>query len=102
MKKDGHHEVALVNFVNSKDSKPLEMKIGFSLLVLRMRKMNFEHEMLHKDFAQVACEADEVWGKAFCLKYKCHGGTERAKKLNFILACIMLLKWPALRSDVKF
>lgn len=38
MKKDGHHEVALVNFVNSKDSKPLEMKIGFHLLVLRMQK----------------------------------------------------------------
>lgn len=51
--------------------------------------MNFEHEMLHKDFAQVACEADEVWEKLLS-KIQVSGGTER-EKAYFILACIMLL-----------
>lgn len=84
MKKDGHHEVALVNFVNSKDSKPLEMKIGFSFVSVENAKMNFEHEMLHKDFAQVACEADEVWEKLLS-KIQVSGERNVKKLILFLL-----------------
>jgi predicted alpha-1,2-mannosidase len=100
MLKDDKHEVALVNFVNSKGKKPLELKIGFSFVSIENAKMNLEYEMLHKDFAQVAREADHTWEKLLS-KIQVSGGTEREKRLFY--SCLYhSFKWPALRSDVNF
>lgn len=100
MLKDDKHEVALVNFVNSKGKKPLELKIGFSFVSIENAKMNLEYEMLHKDFAQVAREADHTWEKLLS-KIRVSGGTEREKRLFY--SCLYhSFKWPALRSDVNF
>lgn len=100
MLKDDKHEVALVKFINSKGKKPLELKIGFSFVSIENAKMNLEYEMLHKDFAQVAREADYTWEKLLS-KIQVSGGTEREKKLFY--SCLYhAFKWPALRSDVNF
>lgn len=100
MLKDDKHEVALVKFINSKGKKPLELKIGFSFVSIENAKMNLEYEMFHKDFAQVAREADYTWEKLLS-KIQVSGGTEREKKLFY--SCLYhAFKWPALRSDVNF
>lgn len=100
MEKDDKHEVAIVRFVDSKGTQPLEMKIGFSFVSVENAKMNLEQEMLNKDFAQVAREADNTWEKLLS-KIKVSGGTEREK--NLFYSCLYnSFKWPALRSDVNF
>ena len=100
MEKDDKHEVAIVRFVDSKGTQPLEMKIGFSFVSVENAKMNFEQEMLNKDFAQVAREADNTWEKLLS-KIKVSGGTDREK--NLFYSCLYnSFKWPALRSDVNF
>lgn len=100
MKKDEKHEVAVVHFIDSKGSRPLEMKIGFSFVSIENAKMNLEQEMLHKDFEQVVREADETW-EGLLSKIKVSGGTKREKKLFY--SCLYnSFKWPALRSDVNF
>ena len=100
MEKDDKHEVAIVRFVDSKGTQPLEMKIGFSFVSVENAKMNLEQEMLNKDFAQVAREADNAWEKLLS-KIKVSGGTDREK--NLFYSCLYnSFKWPALRSDVNF
>lgn len=100
MRKDHEHEVAIVNFSDSKGAKPLELKIGFSFVSIENAKMNLEHEMLNKDFVQVAREADDIWEELLS-KIKVSGGTEREKRLFY--SCLYhSFKWPALRSDVNF
>lgn len=100
MEKDDKHEVAIVRFVDSKGTQPLEMKIGFSFVSVENAKMNLEQEMLNKDFAQVAREADNTWEKLLS-KIKVSGGTDREK--NLFYSCLYnSFKWPALRSDVNF
>lgn len=100
MEKDDKHEVAIVRFVDSKGTQPLEMKIGFSFVSVENAKMNLEQEMLNKDFAQVAREADNTWEKLLS-KIKISGGTDREK--NLFYSCLYnSFKWPALRSDVNF
>ena len=96
MEKDDKHEVAIVRFVDSKGTQPLEMKIGFSFVSVE----NAKQEMLNKDFAQVAREADNTWEKLLS-KIKVSGGTDREK--NLFYSCLYnSFKWPALRSDVNF
>ncbi len=99
MVKDDRHEVAVVHFANSKAEAPLELKIGFSFVSVENAKMNLEREMIDKDFAQVAREADEAWEKLLS-KIRVSGGTEREKRLFY--SCLYhAFKWPALRSDVN-
>lgn len=99
MVKDEKHEVALVDFIDSKGSKPLELKIGFSFVSVENAKMNLEQEMLDKSFAQVRDEADKTWEKLLS-KIQVEGGTEREKGLLY--SCLYhAFKWPALRSDVN-
>ncbi len=99
MKKDDSHEVAVVNFTDSKGAKPLELKIGFSFVSIDNARMNLEEEMLQKDFAQVKSEANDIWEELLS-KIKVYGGTEREKGLFY--SCLYnSFKWPALRSDVN-
>lgn len=96
---DDKHEVAVVNFTDSKGNKPLELKVGFSFVSVENAKMNLEQEMLDKSFAQVREEADKTWEKLLS-KIKVEGGTEREKGL-FYSCFYHAFKWPALRSDVN-
>ena len=47
--KNGEHEVSVVSFADSKGSKPLELKIGFSFVSIDNAKMNLEQEMKDND-----------------------------------------------------
>ena len=96
---DDKHEVAVVDFTDSKGNKPLELKVGFSFVSVENAKMNLEQELLDKSFAQVLEEADKTWEKLLS-KIKVEGGTEREKGLFY--SCLYhAFKWPALRSDVN-
>lgn len=93
------HSVSLIDFDNSKNAKPLELKIGFSFVSVENAKMNLEKEILNKDFAQVCREADNTW-EELLNHIKVEGGTERHKKL-FYSCLYRSFLWPALRSDVN-
>jgi predicted alpha-1,2-mannosidase len=100
VKEDERNEVVVVHFANSRDSKPLELKIGFSFVSVENAKMNLEAEMLDKSFAQVQNEANATWEKLLS-KITVEGGTEREKGL-FYSCLYRSFLWPALRSDVNF
>ena len=97
--KDDGHEVSVVSFLNSKNAKPLELKIGFSFVSVENAKMNLESEMISKNFNQVRQEADQTW-QALLSKIEVSGGTERQKGL-FYSCFYRSFLWPALRSDVN-
>ncbi len=99
MVKDDRHEVAVVDFLDSRSEKPLEMQIGFSFVSVDNAKMNLEKEMAGKDFATVHDAARDTWGRLLD-KIKVEGGTERQKGIFY--SCLYhAFKWPALRSDVN-
>jgi predicted alpha-1,2-mannosidase len=100
VKEDERNEVALVHFANGKDSKPLELKIGFSFVSVENAKMNLATEMQDKSFAQVQSEADATWEKLLS-KISVEGGTEREKGL-FYSCLYRSFLWPVLRSDVNY
>lgn len=97
--KDDKHEVAVVDFSDSKGTTPLELKIGFSFVSIENAKLNLEQEVGNKDFVCISNEADATWEKLLS-KIKVSGGTEREKGLFY--SCLYhAFKWPALRSDVN-
>lgn len=99
MVKDNKHEVAVVDFSDSKGSTPLELKIGFSFVSIENAKLNLEQEVGNKDFRSISNEADAAWEKLLS-KIQVSGGTEREKGLFY--SCLYhAFKWPALRSDVN-
>lgn len=97
--KNDKHEVSVVNFGNSDNKKPLEIKIGFSFVSIENAKMNLEEEIADKSFAQVRKEADDTWNKLLS-NIKVTGGTERQKGI-FYSTLYRSFLWPALRSDVN-
>lgn len=91
--------VSLVDFADSKGTKPLELKIGFSFVSVENAKMNLEKEMLAKSFDQVRQEADSTWEELLG-NIKVEGGTERHK--NLFYSCLYRsFLWPVLRSDAN-
>ncbi len=99
MIKDDKHEVAVVDFLDSRSENPLEMQIGFSFVSVDNAKMNLEKEMAGKDFATVHDAARDTWSRLLG-KIKVEGGTERQKGIFY--SCLYhAFKWPALRSDVN-
>lgn len=100
VKDDERNEVAVVHFANSKGSKSLELKIGFSFVSAENARINLEKEMLEKSFAQVQSEADSTWEELLS-KITVEGGTEREKSL-FYSCLYRSFLWPALRSDVNY
>jgi len=97
--KDDKHEISLVYFGESRKNEPLELKIGFSFVSVKNAKMNLEKEMIHKDFTQVAKEADKTWEELLS-HIKVTGGTTREKGI-FYSTLYRSFLWPALRSDVN-
>lgn len=97
---DSIREVSVVHFKDSKDKKPLELKIGFSFVSVENARMNLEKEMVGKNFEQVRKEANDTWGRLLS-KINITGGTEREKGL-FYSCLYRSFLWPALRSDVNY
>lgn len=97
--KDDKHEVSLVDFLDSKGSNPLELKIGFSFVSIENARLNLEKEMMDKSFAQVREEADHIWEKQLS-KIIVKGGSEREKGI-FYSCLYRSFLWPVLRSDVN-
>ena len=97
--KSSRNEISLINFLKSKNKKPLELKIGFSFVSVENAKMNLEAEMLNKNFQQVTKEADETWNNLLS-KIDVTGGTERQRNI-FYSTFYRAFLWPALRSDIN-
>lgn len=99
MVKDRRHEVAVVDFGESRSGRPLELQIGFSFVSIDNARLNLEREMLGKSFAQVRREANDTW-EALLGKINVEGGTP-AQQSMFYTCLYHSFKWPALRSDVN-
>lgn len=99
LEQSNRQSVSLVGFSDSKGTKPLELKIGFSFVSVENAKMNLEKEMLAKSFDQVRQEADSTWEELLG-NIKVEGGTERHK--NLFYSCLYRsFLWPVLRSDAN-
>ena len=96
LKKDTK-KISVVTFAD--ESKPLEIKIGFSFVSIKNAKENLEKEMLGKSFEQVRNEATQTWGNLLS-KIVVTGGTERQKGI-FYSTLYRSFLWPALRSDIN-
>ncbi|MDR1743134.1 MAG: GH92 family glycosyl hydrolase, partial [Dysgonamonadaceae bacterium] len=97
--KDTANVVAVVEFKDSRSSKPLELKIGFSFVSVANARMNLEAEIGGKSFADIRREADAEWERQLS-KIIVEGGTERQKRI-FYSTLYRSLLWPALRSDIN-
>ena len=91
--------VAVVDFENNKDTKPLELKIGFSFVSIENAKENLTAEMEGKSFDEVRIAADNTWDNILS-HIKVEGGTDRQKRLLYSTLYRTFL-WPVLRSDVN-
>ena len=96
---DQKHQVAVVDFADSKGEKPLEVRFGFSFVSIENARQNLEAEMLTASFDEVKRTANETW-EALLGHIKVQGGTERQRKL-FYSCLYRSFLWPALRSDVN-
>ncbi|MDR0796598.1 MAG: GH92 family glycosyl hydrolase [Tannerella sp.] len=94
--KNDKETLTIVHFADG--HKPLELKIGFSFVSIEKAKKNLEVEMLNKNFAQVADEAENTW-ETLLSKIRVTGGTEKQQKTLYS-TLYRALQWPALRSDV--
>ena len=89
--------VTVIDFPDSKGTRPLELKIGFSFVSVEGAKANLEQEMLGKSFDEVCADADREWEQLLS-RIKVKGGSERQKRL-FYSTLYRSFLWPALRSD---
>lgn len=97
--KDSLHAISVVDFADSNKPQPLELKVGFSFVSIDNARMNLEEEMIHKDFAQVAQEANTTWNDLLG-KIDVSGGSDSERKM-FYSCFYRAFLWPALRSDVN-
>lgn len=90
----------ILSIVNFKDeSKPLEIKIGFSFVSIKNAKENLEKEMFGKTFDQVRKEGTETWDKLLS-KITVSGGSNKQQRM-FYSTLYRSFLWPALRSDAN-
>ena len=94
-------KVSMVTFKNSRDSEPLEVRIGFSFVSVENAKLNLETELLSsgKGFDQVRSDADAVWENVLG-HIKVSGGTEKQQGMLYSTLYKAFL-FPNLRSDVN-
>lgn len=97
--KDTVHEIAIVNFRNSRSAGTLEIRIGFSFVSVENAKMNLEQEIGDKTFKQIRKEAVDTWENQLS-KIEITGGSEREKGL-FYSCLYRSFLWPTLRSDIN-
>lgn len=91
--------VAVIDFKNSKSSKPLEVKVGISTVSIENAKANLEAESLNKSFEKVAKESDQTWENLLG-KVKVEGSTDRYRNL-FYTTLYRASLMPRLQSDVN-
>lgn len=94
---EGERQVRVARYAAA--DEPLELQIGFSYVSEENARLNYEHEIAGKNFAQVRAEAVDSW-EALLSKIKVEGGTEREKGL-FYSCLYRAFHWPVLRSDVN-
>ena len=94
-------KVGMVTFKNSRDSEPLEVRIGFSFVSVENAKLNLETELLSsgKSFDQVRSDADAIWENVLG-HIKVSGGTEKQQGMLYSTLYKAFL-FPNLRSDVN-
>lgn len=101
MHKEFHNAVGIVSFNDSRSSKPLEVRIGFSFVSVENAKANLEAELLqdNKSFQQVRSDADSTWEQL--LRHVCvSGGTAKQQGMLYSTLYRAFL-YPNLRSDVN-
>jgi predicted alpha-1,2-mannosidase len=97
--KGNQHEVSIIHFRNSRNKRPLEIKLGCSFVSMEGARMNLEREIGHKSFQQIRHNADQTWEHQL-EKIKVTGGTPRQRGIFY--SCLYRSQlWPALRSDVN-
>lgn len=91
--------VAFIDFADNTSPEPLEVKIGMSYVSTDNARLNFETEMLGKDFAQVQAEADKTWEELLS-KIKVEGSSDRYRDI-FYTTLYRASLMPRLESDVN-
>ena len=91
--------IGLVKLKNPKDSKTLELKIGFSFVSIENAKENLKAELEGKSFDEVRKNADKIW-EDILGHIKVEGGTEADKKMLYSTLYRTFL-FPHLRTDVN-
>lgn len=91
--------IGMVKLKNPKDSKTLELKIGFSFVSIENAKQNLKAELEGKTFEQVRKDADKIW-EDILGHIKVEGGTEADKKMLYSTLYRTFL-FPHLRTDVN-
>lgn len=99
LEKEFSDPVAVATFKDSKGTKPLEVKVGFSFVSIENAKENLEAEMINKSFDQVRNEADQTWEKVLG-HILVSGGTAQQQDM-FYTTLYRAFLYPALRSDVN-
>ena len=91
--------IGLVKLKNPKDSKTLELKIGFSFVSIENAKENLKAELEGKSFDEVHKDADKIW-EDILSHIQVEGGTEADKKMLYSTLYRTFL-FPHLRTDVN-
>ena len=99
LQRDFKNEYVLVDFSESTNAEPLEVKIGFSFVSIDNARENLKAEMEGKTFAQVRQEADDAW-ESLLGHVQVEGGEEATQRM-FYTTLYRSFLWPCLRSDVN-
>lgn len=91
--------IGMVKLKNPKDSKTLELKIGFSFVSIENAKANLKAELEGKSFERVRKDADKIWEDVLG-HITVEGGTEADKKMLYSTLYRTFL-FPHLRTDVN-
>ena len=90
--------IGIVRFKNPRNSKPLELKIGFSFVSIENAKKNLIAELAGKSFDDVRNEADKIWNDVLG-HIQVEGGTESERSMLYS-TLFRVFQFPHLRSDV--
>ncbi|MBN2162770.1 MAG: GH92 family glycosyl hydrolase [Pontiellaceae bacterium] len=93
---DKDNDLSVVRFEDAR--RPLEMKIGMSLVSVENARKNMK-ELDGKNFDQVRRDALKTW-EELLLKIKVEGGSDKEKEM-FYSSLYRAFLWPALRSDIN-
>lgn len=99
LQRDFKNQYVLVDFSESTNAEPLEVKIGFSFVSIDNARENLKAEMEGKTFAQVRQEADDTW-ESLLGHVQVEGGEEATQRM-FYTTLYRSFLWPCLRSDVN-
>ena len=99
LERERRQPVAIVKLQKPRDTKPLELKIGFSFVSIDNARENLKAELTGKDFEQVRREADDIWNQVLG-HIQVEGGTASEREMLYSTLYRTFL-FPHLRSDVN-